>query len=242
MLNLLGVGRILDTAWAIQYKWAWLTLRNLLCTSLIWGLRVIFFVVFSYTYAWLFSPLSHIHLNFNLLIIPREIWPIILLEMREAQHKGLQGSRAGEQRQRILDKGTLITCGKRWLLVTREQASVSMDLEGRVQRSHLQSGFPLQGISTLAMLLGLPDKVRIQRMAIMTGICHNTQCPKSKLTIIDQFHLEGLLEVLPAIWVSRKGSQSKNINESNLYCCLKHHRSKEDRCWRDKTCAIFQGS
>lgn len=152
-------GRTVNTASAIQHKRAWLTVIKLLCLSLIWGLRVIFFVVFSYTYAWLFSPLSHIHLNFNLLIIPREIWPIILLEMREAQHKGLQGSWAGEQKHRVLDKGTLITCGKRWLQFTREQASVSTDLEGRVQTSHhLQSGFPLQGISTFTILLGLPHR------------------------------------------------------------------------------------
>lgn len=91
-------------ALVLQHTWAWVTVIRLLISLL--GVT---FVVLSYPYAWLCFPLSRIDLNFNLLIIPREIWPIIILEMRDAQHKGLQRSQTEEQRQRVLGKGILHT-------------------------------------------------------------------------------------------------------------------------------------
>lgn len=80
-----------------------------------------------------------------------------------------------------------------------EQASVSLDLGGRVETGHFLSVFPFQGISTYIKLLGPQDRVRIQSMAKMTDSCHTTQRQESKLTIRDQLHLGGLLKVLPAI-------------------------------------------
>lgn len=59
-------------------------------------------VVISCTSAWLSFHINHINLNFNLLMIPRDIRPIVILEMRgtwiyeESKHKKIFRDYKGE--------------------------------------------------------------------------------------------------------------------------------------------------